>query len=378
MTNDMSQLVQLVDYVRKFQKPNVYGARIPLHTAWNVHLMQQLAESTSDREVVQFIIFGWSLNHNGAPVTISTFNHPSADRHPDVMNDYIRKEFAHGCLLGPFVTPPWTGAVAVSPMSTRPKKDPGKRRVIMDLSWPHNGRSVNDGIPKDRYLEQVIDLQYPTIDTLCKRAAKVGPRAMGYKIDMDRAFKQIIMDMADWPLLGITWMKMLYFDKTAVMGSRSASYICQRVTNFIRHIMVNLQYFVTNYVDNFMGLDSMERILQSFHTLRNLLRDLGASEALQKAVEPTHIIEFLGVLFDLLRMTISVSPSRVQELEQELQDWQHRTTYTRKQLDFLTREITVHFKLCTSGSTASVQTEAGLEGEPTRQEWYYRKYVKRH
>ena len=168
MTNDMSQLVQLVDYVRKFQKPNVYGARIPLHTAWNVHLMQQLAESTSDREVVQFMIFGWSLNHNGAPVTISTFNHPSADRHPDVMNDYIRKEFAHGCLLGPFVTPPWTGAVAVSPMSTRPKKDPGKRRVIMDLSWPHNGRSVNDGIPKDRYLEQVIDLQYPTIDTLCK------------------------------------------------------------------------------------------------------------------------------------------------------------------------------------------------------------------
>ena len=168
---------------------------------------------------------------------------------------------------------------------------------------------------------------------------------MGYKIDMDRAFKQIIMDMADWPLLGITWMKMLYFDKTAVMGSRSASYICQRVTNFIRHIMVNLQYFVTNYVDDFMGLDSMEHILQSFHTLRNLLRDLGASEALQKAVEPTHIIEFLGVLFDLLRMTISVSPSRVQELEQELQDWQHRTTYTRKQLDFLTREITVPFQI---------------------------------
>ena len=79
---------------------------------------------------------------------------------------------------------------------------------------------------------------------------------MGYKIDMDRVFKQLIMDMLDWPLLGITWAGKIYFDKTAVMGSRSAPYICQRVTNFFQHIMQNLMYFIANYVDDFMGLDT--------------------------------------------------------------------------------------------------------------------------
>ena len=82
------------------------------------------------------------------------------------------------------------------------------------------------------------------------------------------------MDPKDWPLLGITWMKMLYFDKTAVMGSRSAPYICQRVTTFIRHIMENIGHYVANYVDDFMGLGTGTKIWCSYQTLKNLLRDL--------------------------------------------------------------------------------------------------------
>ena len=114
-------------------------------------------------------------------------------------------------------------------------------------------------------------IKYPTIDALCQRAAALGPTAMGYKVDMDRDFKQVIMDLFDWPLLGITWLQVLFFDKTAVMGSRSAPYVCQRVTNFIRHIMSNIDYFVANYVDDFMGLEYRNRIWNSFWTLRNLL-----------------------------------------------------------------------------------------------------------
>ena len=223
----------------------------------------------------------------------------------------------------------------MSPMSTQPKKDGINRRVIMDLSWPHNGRSVNNGIDKNQYLQQQIQLIYPTVDKLYKVAAQGGPGMMGYKVDMDRAFKQIFMDMIDWPLLGITWRDRIYFDKTAVMGSRSAPYLCQHVTNFIHHIMLNIEYFVANYVDDFMGLDSRHRIWASFNTLRNLLRDLGASEACEKAVLPTHVLEFLGVLFDLLNMTISVSPQRLRELKAELGRWRRKNRYTRKQLESL-------------------------------------------
>ena len=89
-------------------------------------------------------------------------------------------------------------------------------------------------------------LHYPTVDDLCCRAAGLGVGCMGYKHDMDRAFKQILASPCSWPLLGITWDNLFLFDKTAVMGYRSAPYACQCTTNIICHIMKNLQYYLAN------------------------------------------------------------------------------------------------------------------------------------
>ena len=87
---------------------------------------------------------------------------------------------------------------------------------------------------------------------------------------------------------------MLYFDKTTVMGCRSAPYACQQVTSFIRHIMQDLQYFLANYVDDFMGLEHYTKVWSAYVTLGNLLRDIGADEAIEKAVPPSEVIEFWG------------------------------------------------------------------------------------
>ena len=253
------------------------------------------------------------------------------------MEKYIHKELSLDCLMGPFLSPPWDKHVAVSPMSTRPKKlDHNNRRVLTDLSWPHDGTSVNDGIPTDKYLEQHISLTYPTVDLLCKKAFKLGKGCFGYKKDLIRAFKQIFIDPRDWPQLGISWRNFIYFDKTAVMGSRSAPYACQRTTTLIRHIMENIQYNLFNYVDDFMGLEaSFKTANNGFRTLGFLLRDLGVGESLEKSVEPTQIIEFLGVLFNLLTLTISVTPEKMQEITSHLDKWQHKEYYTRNELEQL-------------------------------------------
>ena len=147
------------------------------------------------------------------------------------------------------------------------------------------------------------------------------------------------MDVIDSPRLGIIWENLIYFDKTAVMGSRSAPYICQRITTFIRHIMHNLEYFIANYVDDFMGLDCPEQIWRSYQTLKNLLSDLGATEAEHKAVAPTETLEFLGVWFNLKEMTISVMPQRMGELLKELDLWTERKRYQWKQLESLLEKL---------------------------------------
>ena len=74
----------------------------------------------------------------------------------------------------------------------------------MDLSWPLDGKAVNDGISKTEYMGQKMELHYPTIDELCRRAVKLGI-AMGWKRDLDCAFKQLPGCPLGWPLMGITW-----------------------------------------------------------------------------------------------------------------------------------------------------------------------------
>ena len=335
MTMTIQEQVQLVNYVRSWGVPNVLGSQVPLKTNWNLRLAEQLATSRSDREVVKYLTYGWPLNHDGSTTSVSLYNHPTAMAHADKVTKYINKEYSLGCLLGPFVTIPWENNVAISPMSTRPKRQSSARRIIMDLSWPRDGTAVNQGISEVTYMGHRMDLHYPTVDDLCKRVFKVGPGAMGYRRDLGRAFKQLFCCPASWPLMGIFWQGAILFDKSTMMGSRSAPYCCQRSTNFIRHIMNNLQYFVVNYVDDFMGVETAHRIWQSYMALHNLLRDLGVKEAEDKAVPPSTIIEFLGVLYDMVNMTISVTPERLYEFAQELAKWMVGYNFTRKQLESL-------------------------------------------
>ena len=101
------QQVRMVQRIQELGMPNVYGLRIPIKTNWNVELLHQLVTSTSDREVVQFLTYGWPLNHDGRQVSITMENHTSANMYLEQMQRYVEKEWALGCLLGLFLEPPW-------------------------------------------------------------------------------------------------------------------------------------------------------------------------------------------------------------------------------------------------------------------------------
>ena len=185
-----------------------------------IGIYHYLCTSTSDREVVEFLTYGWPISHNErCPVTVTTRNHSSAVNNLQHVTKYILKELRHNTLVGPLASLPFTDRMAVSPMSTRDKKEPGKKRVIVDCSWPENW-SVNDGIQLGCYLEQVITLRYPTVNDLCRKVKKLGLGCYSYK-DMAQAFRQIPMDPRDWSLLGLYWEGAYFLDKAAVMGCRT-------------------------------------------------------------------------------------------------------------------------------------------------------------
>ena len=165
----MNDYVKLINHVVSSGKHNYEGLKIPINSSWNLELLRMLLIDYHDKEIVQFLAYGFPVDRTDVtPLEMSGRNHKGATLFQAQIDQYIAKEVHCGATIGPFEAIPFKGQVAVSPLSSRPKKDLKTRRVIMDCSWPM-GRSLNDGIAKNTYLGKDITLKYPTVDTLARR-----------------------------------------------------------------------------------------------------------------------------------------------------------------------------------------------------------------
>ena len=267
-------------------------------------------------------------------------NHKGATLFPEQVDKYIEKEIQKGATIGPFECIPFkTCPVAISPISTRPKRECKDRRVILDCSWPI-GASLNDGIDKDVYLGKPFKLKYPTIDMLSRRIyqlSRENPKEdiLLFKEDLDRAFRQLRGDPISVPLMGSHWRGGYYFDLVAVMGCRIAPYICQKTTNMLVYIHKEMGFHAFNYVDDFIGSEYRSRIYQAHKSFVNLLRDTGFQRSEKKSVPPTQVIEFVGNLVNTVDFTMGVTAACREEVLRELESWRTRVTCTRTQLESL-------------------------------------------
>ena len=146
-----TEYVQIYDTVRSSGKYNYQQSRIPLPQPLHISAWRKRLHAYHDNIICDYLEFGWPIGFisDTRPLTIQS-NHASAYSYPDHIHHYVNTELQHGAILGPFSQPPFEH-FHTSPLMIRPKKNSGKRRVIMDFSFPH-GHSVNDGIARDSYL----------------------------------------------------------------------------------------------------------------------------------------------------------------------------------------------------------------------------------
>ena len=119
------------------------------------------------------------------------------------------------------------------------------------------------------------------------------------------------------------------------MGMRSAPYIAQRVTNAIAYIHQKLEFFLLNYVDDFVGAETRERIWAAYSALYQLLEKLRVDISEDKLVPPTTRLEFLGITFDSQKMTMEISEQKMKEIQVEINRWLLRTSAKRKEVESL-------------------------------------------
>ena len=79
--------------------------------------------------------------------------------------------------------------------------------------------------------------------------------------------------------------------------------------------------------------------MEAFNFLVKLLRDLRVEIAPKKLIPPTTRLEFLGITFDTQEMTMEISPSKMKEIQQELQAWTYKKSTNRREAESLIRKL---------------------------------------
>ena len=157
-------------------------------------------------------------------------NHKSVYDHPEVIKKHITKGIALGRIAGPFTKPPLENFIS-SPLGIVPKSEPGKYRIIHDLSYPKNA-SVNTGVPREN-----AEVHYDSIDTIVDLVYRHGRGCLMAKTDIEDAFRIIPIHPLDHSLLGFSFEGEFYFDRCLPMGASSSCQIFEQFSMALQWIL---------------------------------------------------------------------------------------------------------------------------------------------
>ena len=180
---------------------------------------ESLLQDHPDRPLVQYIVTGMKEGfrvgfRRDYKYKRASGNMRSAIMNPKQVADFIQAEVQAGRVIGPLQD---IREVHVSRFGVIPKQgQPGKWRLILDLSSPH-GSSVNDG-----YVPELSSIRYATVDDAVQKILHLGKNTLLAKINIEHAYRNIPIHPDDRHLLGMSWEGSLYIDAVLPFGLRSA------------------------------------------------------------------------------------------------------------------------------------------------------------
>lgn len=263
----------------------------------------------------------------------ATKNKSSAYEHPAVIDEYLANEVSLGRVAGPFSAPPFP-FLHVSSFGVIPKKgQPGKWRLIVDLSSP-GGASVNDGINPDEFT-----LHYITVDQIIRMVSRFGKGALMAKFDVEAAYRNIAVHPSDRYLLGMKWRGQYYVDLALPFGLRSAPYIFNAVAELVEWILVNSHNVsdLLHYLDDFItaGPPNSNQCAQNLTTALVVCERLGLPLHPGKCVGPSPLLTVLGIELDSLTQVARLPADKLRALKELISSWLPRKWCNKQELESL-------------------------------------------
>jgi hypothetical protein len=285
--------------------------------------------------VLDGIRSGFRLGYSGKPrLRAAKQNKKSAKEHPAIIDEYLAHEVALGRVAGPFLHPP-IPQLHVSSFGVIPKSSqPGKWRLIVDLSSPR-GASVNDGIDGEEF-----SLQYIGVDDVIKMVSSCGDGALMAKFDVLAAYRNVAVHPADRALLGMRWRDKFFVDLTLPFGLRSAPFIFNSVAEMVEWILINkYQVFpLVHYLDDFItaGPSGTYQCGQNLSTAAlQVCSELGLPLHPDKCAGPASVLVVLGIEIDSLSQVARLPDDKLSVLRKLLSSWAYKRCCRKKELESL-------------------------------------------
>ena len=217
-------------------------------------------------------------------IKVKIWKHNSA-----AVEEKISKELSLGRISGPFENKPLAN-FKCSPLAVREKQNTGKYRLLHNLSYPYDEKSVNFNISKDN-----STVSYATIKDAVSLIQSLSKPAFMAKTDISDAFRIIPLHPSQYHLAGFFW-KGFYCDKCLPMGCSSSCKIFEEFSTALKWILAT-KFGIKNVVkilDDFLFIEpdktSCSNSLQKFITLCN---DIGVPLGEHKTVGRQTMLAYL-------------------------------------------------------------------------------------
>lgn len=315
----------------------------PLPTPINVDELEYLLTVTNyPSHLTLYLLhgfrYGFSTNYQGDQSPLFSTNSHSALLNPEQVDLKLQNELQQGRIAGPFSSPPLPNFKS-SPLALREKSTPGKFRLLHNLSYPYDSRSVNANIP-----QQSSTVQYSNIQTALEVVRDLGSNCFLAKSDIADAFRLIPLNPSEYNLTGFEWRGQYYFDKCLAMGLSSSCKIFETFTDAIRWILIH-HYKVGHCIkilDDFLFIElTSKKCQEDLQAFLHLCKRLGIPVAIHKTVGPVTTIVFVGIEIDTVAMETRLPLEKLQSYSDHLKDMLARSKTTLRDLQSLIGQL--HF-----------------------------------
>jgi hypothetical protein len=167
---------------------------------------------------------------------------------------------------------------------------------------------------------------------------QLGPGCFIAKTDIKNAFRLLQIQPKDYPLLGIMWKGVYYYDRCMPMGCSSSCSTFEKFSTAVQWIAQNKLniHYMLHLLDDFLLAAMTEKLCKDQLQLFLFLCDyLGIPMAPEKTCGPSTKLSFAGIELDTLLSEARLPPEKIEKCISIISEFLGRKKVTLREIQSL-------------------------------------------